>query len=102
MRDPEFQRQLKEGDTARRQIAARRVQAQGKLDALLAKCGGDRSAAEKLPEWAALVAEMKSCDNEFEQSRKRTTALARERIARAIADGKRVKRGEAREKNVSK
>lgn len=102
MRDPVFQKQLKEGDTERRRIAARRVQAMRKLDALVEKCGGDRSAAEKLPEWAALTAETKACDEEFARSRKRTAAQARERIARAMADGERVRRGEAKEKKISK
>jgi len=69
---------------------------------LVSACGGDKAKAEKLPQWAKLVAEAEECDKAMSASQAKTAAIVRERINRAVRDTERVRAGKAEAKKISK
>jgi len=101
MDDPEFKSQIAKQDAQRKVILGEREKIVVGLEAL-EKRAGSRAAAEKLPEWKALMARAESCGRAFDSNRLETAAIMQERMKRAMEDSARIKRGEARAKRISK
>jgi len=101
MDDPVFKKQLEERDAERKVILGEREKLFAQFEALEKKAGS-RAAAEKTPEWQALLKRSEECFRNFESNRTQTAALLRERAKRASEDSERIKRGEATAKKISK
>ena len=101
MHDPEFRKQLDIQTKERNGLLAVHTRIIERFEALI-KESGSEEAARKLPEWASLEKRMEDCGKNFEANRAHTTGLIRERMLRASKDAERVRRGEAKAKEISK
>lgn len=101
MRDPEFKKSLEKQERERKDIIANRERLIVAFNELKARAGSEE-AARKLPEWKALEASAQRCGRSFESNRWVTADLYRARMERARKDTERVKRGEAKAKQISK
>jgi len=101
MKDPAFKARIEIQDAERKSILGEREKLFVEFEAL-EKRAGSRAAAEKLPEWKALEARAQACGRAYETNRMHTTAMFRERLARAQEDSARIARGEAKAKEISK
>jgi len=101
MDDPVFKKQLEDQDVQRKAILGEREKIATAFEALEKKAGS-RAAAEKTPEWQALLKRSETCFQNFESNRTHTAELMRQRVARAMEDSARIKRGEAKAKKISK
>lgn len=101
MQDPEFRQKLDVQTKQRNDLLAMRERIIEQFEALIKEAGSEE-AARKLPEWASLEKRMRDCGKNFETNRIRTTEMIRERMLRASKDAERVRRGEAKAKEISK
>lgn len=101
-KDPVYLTQLESQVAARNEIVKDRAKTAAALEALLKKHGGDRAAVEATEEGRALVARLNMSEELFVSNRMETARIMQERVARAVADSERIKRGEAKPIDISK
>lgn len=100
--DPAYVAQLQAQVAERNDIAKERREINAALADLLKKHNGDKAAAEATEEGKALVARLSANEQQFISNRLETARITRERVARAVADSERIKRGEAKSIDISK
>lgn len=100
--DPDYRSALDCQRAEQVSIGKRRSAIAKSMRELISACGGDKAKAEKLPQWAKLVAEADECDKMISANRDKTAAIVRERINRAVRDTERVRAGKAEAKDISK
>jgi len=101
MKDPAFKQQVEAQDKEKKAILGEREKLFAEF-AALEKKAGSRAEAAKLPEWKALEVRAEACARAFESNRWQSVEIFRERVKRAQEDSERVKRGEAKTKEISK
>lgn len=100
--DPAYIAQLQAQVGERDSIARERREINVALGALLKKHNGDKAAAEATEEGKALIARLQANEQQIISNRLETARITRERVARAVADSERIKRGEAKPIDISK
>ena len=100
--DPAYVAQLQAQVGERDSIARERRELNVALKALLKKHNGDRAAAEATEEGKVLLARLQANEQHIISNRLETARITRERVARAVADSERIKRGEAKPIDISK
>lgn len=100
--DPAYIAQLQAQVGERDSIARERREINAALSALLKKHNGDKAAAEATEEGKALIARLQANEQQIISNRLETARITRERVARAVADSERIKRGEAKPIDISK
>lgn len=100
--DPAYIAQLQAQVGERDSIAKERREINAALGALLKKHNGDKAAAEATEEGKALIARLQANEQQIISNRLETARITRERVARAVADSERIKRGEAKPIDISK
>lgn len=100
--DPAYIAQLQAQVGERDSIARERREINAALGALLKKHNGDKAAAEATEEGKTLIARLQANEQQIISNRLETARITRERVARAVADSERIKRGEAKPIDISK
>lgn len=100
--DPAYIAQLQAQVAERNDIAKERREIISSLTALTKKYNGDKAAVEASGEGKALIVRLNANEQNFISNRLETARITRERVARAVADSERIKRGEAKPIDISK
>lgn len=100
--DPAYVAQLQAQVGERDSLARERREINAAFGALMKKHNGDKAAVEATEEGRALLARLNVNEQQFISNRLQTARITRERVARAVADSERIKRGEAKPIDISK
>ena len=100
--DPAFKADIDRQVAERDALAKEQRKLIKEMQALVAKYNGDAKAAAASREGVELGARLKAGEESFKSNRLETARITRERIARAVSDSERIKRGEAKAIDLSK